>query len=86
MVRKTAVLEFSHFVVDKTGVIFASAREEGTNKIYNFVINSQTGNILEQFNSHFESISGEWAEYVRQQAEQYQGIVPTYRIPYFELS
>jgi hypothetical protein len=84
MVRR-ADIKFHHFVIDKEGVIFASARDS-SNKIYNFVINSCTGNILEQVSSRFESINGEWAEYVRSKAEQYRGIVPTYRIPHFELS
>jgi hypothetical protein len=82
---KRAEIAFNHFVVDKAGVIFASGRDAG-NRIYNFIINSNTGNILEQVNSHFEGIDGEWAEYVKRRVEQYKGIAPTYRIPHFELS
>ena len=82
---KRADLEFKHFVTDHTGLIFASARDSG-NRIYNFILNKDTGNILEQFYGKFEVIDGEWAEYVKTSIQQYRDIVPTYRIPHFQVS
>jgi hypothetical protein len=78
-------LEFRHFVVDKWGVIFASARDKN-NKVYNFIINGNSGTVMEQINSHFECITGERAEYVKKTAAHYYGVLPTYRVPHFELS
>lgn len=78
-------LEFSHFVIDKLGVIFASARDP-QNKIHNFIVNGGTGGVLAQVNSHFEPISGERAELIRSRMEKYQSIVPTYRIAHFDFS
>ena len=78
-------IKFTHFVVDSQGVIFASGRD-AHNKIANFIVNTQTGTVLAQVNSHFEPVTSEWAEYIRKRVEEYQGLVPTYRIPYFELS
>ena len=40
-------LYFSHFVVDRQGVIFASARDKN-NRIYNFIIDSDSGIVQEQ--------------------------------------
>ncbi|MBU1367198.1 MAG: hypothetical protein KJ711_05245 [Candidatus Omnitrophica bacterium] len=78
-------LEFSHFIVDREGVIFASARDE-SNKVYNFIINQLTGGVLEQVNSHFEPIERERAETIRKDAQHWYGILPTYRIPHFDFS
>jgi hypothetical protein len=78
-------LEFKHFVVDSSGLIFACARDSA-NRIYNYIINTSTGTVLEQVNSHFECIIGDYAEQVKRTAERYYGVIPTYRIPQFELS
>jgi hypothetical protein len=78
-------LEFKHFVVDNTGLIFACARDSA-DRVCNYIINTSTGTVLEQINSHFECIVGEYAEQILKAAQRYYGRIPTYRIPQFELS
>ncbi len=79
---KRANVEFTHFVIDKSGLIFASARD-ADNKIYNFIVN-QSGDVLEQINSHFESINGEWEQYIKRRLDDYQGLVSTHRVEQIE--
>jgi hypothetical protein len=76
-------LEFKHFIVDRQGTVFASARD-ADNRIYNFLITA--GAVKEQRNTHFELLNGEYAEYIKQRAQGYYGIVPTYKIPYIDAS
>jgi hypothetical protein len=78
-------LEFTHFVVDRTGLTFASARDTASNRIYNFIV-SQSGDIREQCADRFEVITGEWAEFIRLRIEHYRGIAPIYRIPHFDFN
>ena len=86
MLRTAKELTFRHFVVDRTGLIFASAREQISNRVCNFLINSQTGTVLAQVSNRFETISREYAEDIRRQAENHYGRLPTYRIARLELS
>lgn len=78
-------LEFQHFVIDKLGIVFGSARDE-RNRVYNFLINTQTGGVLQQVNARFEAISSGIAEIVRTRMEKYQSVVPTYRIEHFDFN
>ena len=78
-------LEFKHFIKDRQGIIFASARDR-TNKVYNFLINTQTGRVLKQISSRFEQVMGEDAEDVKSAVERYSKIIPTYNIQHFDFS
>ena len=76
-------LYFQHFVVDKQGVIFACARD-GSQRVYNFIVNTQTDRVHEQVRTSFKEIFGSWAEYIRQRVSQSQGLLPTYKIRHFD--
>ena len=78
-------LEFKHFVIDRLGIIFASARDE-RNHVQNFIINTQTGGVLQQVNASFVAISSGIAESIRKRMEQYESIVPTYKIEHFDFN
>ena len=70
-------LEFNHFIIDRQGVIFASARDKN-NIVYNFIINSQTGTVLKQINNQFKLAND--PEQIKQRAEAYYGKVAVYQI------
>ena len=78
-------LEFKHFVVDRQGLIFASARD-GSERIYNFLVNPENDVVLEQSNHHFREIGGTWASYIRKEVASFKNILPTYRINCFDIS
>ena len=82
----TLKLKFTHFVVAKIdGSIFASARDEA-NRIYNFLISSQTGTVSQQVNNSFRPLDQERADFIRRKAERSYGKLPVYRVPRFEFS
>ncbi|RLF73871.1 hypothetical protein DRN51_06595 [Thermococci archaeon] len=68
-------LEFIHFVIDKTGTIFGSARERG-GRIANFLIN---GWIKQQTGDYWQELEPEPAQMVKDRATGAYGRVPTYR-------
>jgi hypothetical protein len=80
----TDQLKFRHFVIDREGVIFASAKDG--ERVANFLINPLTGNVLTQSSQRFEALSKECADEIRRKAEQSYNLIPIYRVPYFDLS
>jgi hypothetical protein len=76
-------LKFRHFIIDRKGTIFVSARD-ADNKVYNFLITHTS--IMQQVNSHFEFVNDELAEYIRRKVESCYGIVPIYKIKYIDVS
>ena len=78
-------LEFKHLVIDKVGVIFASARDYH-NKIFNFLINPGTGIVLEQAEESFHVTSVERAHSISTSVKRCASQIPTYRIQHFDFS
>ena len=78
-------LEFKHLVIDKVGVIFASARDYH-NKIFNFLIDPNTGIVLEQANRDFRAIPRERARYISVEVKRMAQAIPTYHIQHFDFS
>jgi len=78
-------LEFNHLVVDRTGLIFASARDEESN-VSNYLVDSHSGEVKKQVGNQFEPISEEYADEVRRQIRRSYGSLPVYRVPSISLS
>ncbi len=74
-------LRFHHFVEESNhGLVFASARDS-KNRIYNFLINRYADVILQQVRGHFEQISGEVANFVKDNFEHSYSTLPVKRKP-----
>ena len=76
-------LEFKHFIVDRKGDIFASARD-GSDKVHNFIISNES--VLTQVKQDFCEISGVWADYIRDRVKESCWILPTFRVHKFNFN
>jgi hypothetical protein len=79
-------LIFNHFVVaNNQGLIFASARDK-VNRIYNFLVNEFTGNVMQQINDKFEPVQSRDSEHIKDAVYKLRNVLPTYHIRCFDFS
>ena len=76
MCKNYGELDFRHFVIDKEGNVFGSARVSGTGRIANFLIN---GDVKQQSGDSWQCLESESAQLIRSKAESAYNQVPVYR-------